>query len=331
MSGLPVLYGMQKTFHAVSEDAPGAALHDAFHMHWPRVREWYTTAGDGRRPSAAEARTALAGHMPELAPVYDTICARFDADDLARAFLSGWNPPPFITSCSQAVWLGDDGPALARNYDFALSSTQGLIVLSRWLGRRVIAMAEGFWGALDGMNDSGFAASLTFGGRFDWGPGFSILLVVRYLLETCRATSEATEILTRIPIATSQNLTLVDRSGSYATVFVGPGRAPVVTDGRVCTNHQDAPVSPQQEEASGSVKRHDALSRRLAQAATLAELTCALQEPPLYARLKSDGCATVYEAAYLPGRRYVDYMWPGHTWRQSFDRFQPGSYTHTYV
>jgi hypothetical protein len=73
VSGLPVLYGVKKTFQAVSEDAPGSGLQDAFQTYWPRVREWYTTAA-GPRPSAAEARAALASHMLELTGVYETIC-----------------------------------------------------------------------------------------------------------------------------------------------------------------------------------------------------------------------------------------------------------------
>src|SRR6266849_6575052 len=41
-------------------------------------------------------------------------------DDLAHRMLSHYRPPPVVGGCSQAVWLGDDGPTLVRNYDFAL-------------------------------------------------------------------------------------------------------------------------------------------------------------------------------------------------------------------
>ncbi|MFI0554545.1 carcinine hydrolase/isopenicillin-N N-acyltransferase family protein, partial [Streptomyces scabiei] len=48
-----------------------------------------------------------------------------------------------------------------------------------------LTMQDAAWGLLDGMNDAGLAVSLTFGGRFVHGPGFAILIVLRYLLETC--------------------------------------------------------------------------------------------------------------------------------------------------
>ena len=46
-------------------------------------------------------------------------------------------------------------------------------------------MLDGGWGLLDGMNDAGLAGSLTFGGRFAQAPGVGIVIVLRYLLETC--------------------------------------------------------------------------------------------------------------------------------------------------
>ena len=63
--------------------------------------------------------------------------------------------------------------------------------MTRWFGRRVIAMREAFWGCLDGMNEDGLAVSLTFGGRKAHGPGIAMPMVLRYVLETCRSTKEA--------------------------------------------------------------------------------------------------------------------------------------------
>ena len=46
-------------------------------------------------------------------------------------------------------------------------------------------------GCLDGMNEDGLVASLTAGGSFARGPGFSVILMLRYVLETCRGVDEA--------------------------------------------------------------------------------------------------------------------------------------------
>jgi predicted choloylglycine hydrolase len=71
-------------------------------------------------------------------------------------------------------------------------------------------MQEGGWGLLDGINDAGLAVSLTFGGRMAQGPGFAIVIVLRYLLETCDTVTEAVERLRTIPVMIPQNVTLVD-------------------------------------------------------------------------------------------------------------------------
>ena len=36
---------------------------------------------------------------------------------------------------------------------------------------------------------------------------------------------------------------------------------------------------------------------------------------------------TLYTAAYRGAEGRADYFWPGIEWRQSFDRFQPGTRT----
>ena len=44
--------------------------------------------------------------------------------------------------------------------------------------------------------------------------------------------------LSAIPIAQSQNVSLLDRTGDYTTVFLGPNREAECSQVRVCTNHQ---------------------------------------------------------------------------------------------
>ncbi len=89
------------------------------------------------------------------------------------------------------------------------------------------------------MNADGLVASMTFGGSPAQGRGFSIILMLRHVLETCRRVDEAVAALTRIPIAMAHNVTLLDRSAAHATLYLGPGRAPGVTADPLCTNHQE--------------------------------------------------------------------------------------------
>jgi predicted choloylglycine hydrolase len=157
--------------------------------------------------------------MPELVPHYDQVCALVGDDDLAHCILSHYRLPPVVVGCSQAVWLGGGGPALVRNYDYSLGIVSEHFEMTSWFGRRVIAKAQRPWGGcLDGMNEDGLAVTTTFGGSQARGLGFSVILILRCVLETCRHVGEAVANLIRIPIVQTQNVTVLDRSGTHATV-----------------------------------------------------------------------------------------------------------------
>jgi predicted choloylglycine hydrolase len=260
---------VRKIFSALSEPLPGAAWQADFRAAWPKLRAWYLSEGVEARPTVEAVRAALGCLMPELVAIWQRLCELAGDDPVAHGFLGLYGRPRVIGACSQAVWLGDGGPALLRNYDFQLDCMMGRIDATRWLARSVIAMGEAAWGCLDGMNEDGLVASLTFGGGPAYVRGFSISLMVRYVLETCRTVAEAAAALCRIPVAQSQNVTLLDAAGAYAVVHLGPDRAPAVTSARVCTNHQETVAWPEMATASRTVERHAALSEALAASPTL--------------------------------------------------------------
>jgi predicted choloylglycine hydrolase len=319
---------MRKVFSTLSEGLPGAAWQADFRAAWPKLRAWYLNEGLDARPTIEAVRAALACHMPELLATWQHLCDLAGDDPVAHRFLGLYGRPRVIGACSQAVWLGDGGPALLRNYDFQLDRMMGRIDATCWLGRRVIAMGEAAWGCLDGMNEDGLVASLTFGGGPGYVRGFSISLMLRYVLETCRTVAEAAAALCRIPVAQSQNVTLLDETGAYAVVHLGPERSPAVTSSRVCTNHQETVSWPEMAMASRTVERYAALSEALAASPDIAALTAALLAAPLYVR--GPHVFTAYTAIYRPCHGTVDYVWPGKRWRQSFGAFAPGRYEHDY-
>jgi predicted choloylglycine hydrolase len=199
-----------------------------------------------------------------------------------------------------------------------------------WSGHKVIAKVQRPWGGcLDGMNEDGLVASCTFGGSPAIGLGFSNILMLRYVLENFSRADDAIAALSKIPIAQSHNVTLLDRSSSYATVFLGPDRAPAVTADRVCTNHQEKVVWAQHGAMSRTVERRDALARLLTEPGVpLDRRIKSFLASPLYSRwIRSP---TVYTAVYRPIERQVDYLWPGESFRQHIDRFKPGEYLHDY-
>lgn len=81
-----------------------------------------------------------------------------------------------------------------------------------------------------------------------------------------------------------------------------------------------------------SGEREGELTRRLADpAAGLPTLVEAMLKPPLYRGCGADGFATVYTAVHRPLQGTVDFVWPGKTWHQGFQRFEPGAYRHDYA
>lgn len=269
--------------------------------------------------------------MPELLGPYEWVCALAGEDDLAPQIISQFRPPPLPHGCTQAVWLGDDGPALVRNYDYPLAIVSDHFESTRWFGREVISKGQRPWGGcLDGMNADGLVASVTFGGSLAQGLGFSIILVVRYILETCSHVAEAVAALCRIPVALSHNVTVLDKTWAYATVFLGPERSPSVSRARACANHQDSSVATgSPASASSSRARQQAALQALeGSGATLAKLAETFLTAPIYSRAVSS--PTVYGAVYRPAALTVDYVWPGNVMTQRIGAFNPGRYVHDY-
>jgi len=321
---------MHKRFVFEREDQPGQAWLTRFLAGREESERWYLGGSPSPAPTAADCRAALRRHMPELVPQYERACALLGDDELGHRVISHYRPLPAIGGCTQAVWLGSGGPALIRNYDFPIEVVSDRFEATRWSGRRVIAKAQRPWGGcLDGMNEDGLVASLTAGGGSDRGLGFSVILALRYLLETCCTVREATAALGRIPIAASQNVTLLDRSGAYVTMFLGPGKAPVPSSLRVCANHQEPELQATSPAIGDSLRRQKAVLEALDDPAmTLPDLVSRLLAPPLYAR--GAASATVYTAVYFPAERRVDYLWPGKTCSQSISDFTPSAYIHDY-
>jgi predicted choloylglycine hydrolase len=289
----------------------------AAHRRWPQAAAWVSEEGRTEE-GARTAGRLFATHMPELVPVLDRLTARLDRPG-GRTALTHAAVRPFFSGCTQAAV----GGVLLRNYDFHPEQCDRTVVASHYL-RPVIGMNDLLWGLLDGMNDAGLAVSLTFGGRFVHGPGFSILIVLRYLLETCDSVDQAVAALGRLPVATAQNVTLVDAERAL-TVQVGPDMRATPTADACAANHQGAPVPDGQERFSRTQER---LAAVRAAATSPDAVLDALLRPPLHQLRYDDGLGTLYTAAYRPAEGRVAYHWPGEPpWEQSFAAFTPGTRT----
>jgi len=314
-------------FEAVSETSIGAKWRALFEKYWSSYRAWYLSEGDSARPTYLECRKMLRRHMPELVPVYEALVECAGGGDLAARFLSGYRPPAYMTGCTQAVWTGDR-PLLVRNYDYSPKLLEGTIMQSAWGGQRVVSMVDTLWGVLDGMNESGLAVSLAFGGRQAVGDGFGIPLILRYVLEFCTTSEEGVAVLKRVPSHMSYNITLVDAKQRFATVYVAPDRRPVERQVPIATNHQGRIEWRRHAWATATLEREHAAASRLADCDVSAEgFVDGFLQPPLFNIAYQRGFGTLYTAVYRPLEGRMDYLWRKQSWPQSFAGFAEGNRT----
>jgi predicted choloylglycine hydrolase len=310
--------GISLSMRAWEEDEPGDEIRGHLTQAWPAFGRWWREGGNAR-PGAEEAQVRLEEHMPELVPAWQRLTAMLPGEPDAGAALALWNPPPFLTGCSQAAVL-PGGPALVRNYDWDYRLFDGVVARTSYAGRRVLGMLDCLWGLLDGINDAGLAVSLTFGGRPQVGEGFGIPLVIRYVLETCHNTKEAMRALRRLPVHMSYNVTALDRDGLRATAYLAPDRSAHVTSLAVATNHQEKVEWAPYAAAIRSVERRRYLEELLAAGGSVADVVAACLRSPLYATRFHEGFGTLYTAEYRPAEGGARYHWPGLTWEHSLGR-----------
>ncbi len=259
--------------------------------------------------------------MPELVPVYRSLCRLADNDDLASRFLSMWCPPPYLAGCSQVAWTRGS-PTLIRNYDFTPRCFDGRLRKTHYC-KPVLGMQDSGWGLLDGMNADGLAAALAFGGRKVTGAGFGIPLVIRYVLETCSTVDEARQVLVRLPVHMAYSVTLVDRSGHFATVHLNPDRPTEVVDQASVTNHQHQVEWDEYAAFTHTLERKETLDACLAdRRLTRKDLLAQFLKPPLYSQQYLRGFGTLYTAAYDVARGVVRIVWPSKQVEAGFKRFE---------
>ncbi|HQW04739.1 MAG: hypothetical protein IPH05_01170 [Flavobacteriales bacterium] len=305
----------------VHEPWPGDRWLGFFEHAWPLYRIWFISEGEEQRPDQITSRSLLELHMPELIPVYNSLCRMSGDDELAHRFLSMWCPPPYMAGCSQVAWTRG-GPTLIRNYDFDPRFFDGRMTFTEYC-KPVIGVQDSGWGLLDGMNDDGLAVALAFGGRKVTGIGFGIPLVIRYVLETCSNVGEACVVLQRIPVHMGYNVTVVDKSGNYATVYLNPDRPAQVVYQAVATNHQHQVEWDEYAAFTHTIERKHVLEQSIAEPKlTRAAMIKRFLKPPLYSQQYLRGFGTLYTAVYDVAKGNVKIIWPEKQVEASFKKFE---------
>ena len=307
------------TMYGIHEPSPGPRWQALYDATWSAYRRWFLSEGLEARADLATSRTMLQRHMPELVSTWQQLIELAGGDELTARMLSGWCPPRFLPGCSHAVLAGDR-PVLIRNYDYSPDLFEQVCYSSEFTGRKVIGTSDCLWGLLDGMNEDGLVVSLAFGGRPGSGPGFGIPLVVRYLLEVASDVTQACRLLEGLPVSMAYNLTMTDATGATCTAYVAPGCPPEITSAAVATNHRGTrPDYPDHARSLRSQERQQHLIGLLGQDIDRDELAAAFLQPPLRNTGYSRAFGTLYTAVYRPDEPSLEYLWPGASWRRTFD------------
>jgi predicted choloylglycine hydrolase len=318
------------TFRARSIGEIDSQWQAVFDDYWPAYKSWYRQKKSGGiNPGALkQGHRQLTMIMPEMLPLYESFMEVSNDCPVAAQFLTGYQPPAYLVSCSQALLLEEE-PLLIRNYDLSPDLSENLLTQSKWLGQDIIGSNECLWGLDDGMNKSGLAASLTFGGSNQVGQGFGIPFILRYMLQTCENVKQAIKVLQRVPSHMAYNITLLDKRGSFATVMVAPDQAAIVTHERCITNHQSRVTWPQQAVFSKTLERKQFLDELLARGkVNEQQLRKAFLAAPLRSANYPQKFGTVYTAVYKPLSETMSYHWPEEkSWRHSFADFRASAKT----
>lgn len=312
---------MHISFSCIQEDKPGEKWKGLFDRTWPHYKTWFLSDGYLARKGYLTSFTALQRHMPELVPLYEQLVELAGGGDFEARFLSMYCPPAYMSGCSQVAWTRE-ATSLIRNYDYSFKMFEGTMMYTNWL-QPVIGVSDCTWGLLDGMNASGLAASLTFGGRKVVGDGFGIPIIIRYILEIARTVEEGIAILNRIPVHMAYNVTLIDGTGNFSTVYLSPDRKPVIVSTPVATNHQVEVEWGDYASLTGTIERKRFLEEMVTSPyETEATMLNRFLHPPLYNTNFDKSFGTLYTIIYRVNAKNIEVLWPNNHLYQSFELFK---------
>lgn len=136
----------------------------------------------------------------------------------------------FDNKCTCFAFSTENEIIFARNSDFLVSLEKLYMnCLYRLNGSYAFnGNTTAFVQMEDGVNQHALAVGLTFIYPHVRKPGLNAGMLLRYLLEKCKTTTEAIEKLQTLPIASAQTLTLADKNGDIAVVECNPNDMEII-------------------------------------------------------------------------------------------------------
>ena len=134
-----------------------------------------------------------------------------------------------IHGCTCFCFHEGENLFLCRNSDMfpELKKTSESVLYIPEGGNIFLGNSTSFVQIEDGLNEHGLAVGLNFLMTKTYRPGLNTGFVIRLILENCKTTKEAIELIKSVPLCSTQNFILADKSGSLAVVEASPERTAV--------------------------------------------------------------------------------------------------------
>lgn len=217
------------------------------------------------------------------------------------ALFSGFGAPEIQgMGCSSVV----NRNMLVRNYDFSPEAYDARFVfIQPREGYASVGHSLHVMGRTEGVNEKGLAIALHFVNSKDTQNGLTAASVIRIILDTCKNTEGAVNLIKELPHSWSYNFSIVDSEGNSVVVEESPFDVKIrENEGMLfCTNHfqrRDMSIH-NRENLEGTKERLNYLSQNHLEKMDVREIFNAFRaDKPLYDEKYNEFFGTLHTFAY---------------------------------
>ncbi|MYL43061.1 C45 family autoproteolytic acyltransferase/hydolase [Virgibacillus salexigens] len=276
----------------------GKALKDSYILE-NRKKQWKI-----RQPRFAIHEQEVKAAITPIAPgIWDELCGLRDAldwtmEDVLLEF-GGFRLEYKKSGCS--IFTGSE--YMIRNYDYHPKTYEGRYTVFQPSdqGYATIAPSQRITGRMDGMNEHGLAMGYNFIHRRKPGDGFICNMIGRMILENCKNTDEAVQLLKEIPHRHSFSYVLLDKNGETFIVEASP-RSVQVRQSNVCTNHFEQLTKENRYHLDDSYRRQQAIQAQEKETMTAYQAFTMMNDSTrgVFSKKYKHWAGTIHTSAYFP-------------------------------
>jgi len=184
-----------------------------------------------------ELKEIYLSYAPHLFRELSGIADSMDIPLRTAALFSGFGAPEIQgMGCSSLV----NHNMLVRNYDFSPEAYDARFVFVQPSeGYASVGHSLHVMGRTEGVNEKGLAVALHFVNSKDTQNGLTAASVIRIILDTCKNTEEAVNVIKELPHSWSYNFSIGDAEGNAVVVEESPFDVKIRKSEGIllCTNH----------------------------------------------------------------------------------------------